>query len=87
MANNDQGEDQDRDSVKSTKGAVKEVVGAVTGDRHVEAEGRVERKVADPQAPDREESDQTVHEEERTVRSTHGDIPAPDADERGPLGT
>ena len=87
MANDDQGQDQQKDSAKSTKGVLKEALGAVTGDRHVEAEGVVEQKVADPQAPEGEENDETVRQEEREVRATHSEVPTPDGDESGPLGT
>ena len=87
MANGDQAQDQHKDSPKSTKGELKEALGAVTGDRHVEAEGRVEQKVADPRAPESEESDETVRNEEEAVRGTHGEIPTGRGEDSGPLGT
>jgi uncharacterized protein YjbJ (UPF0337 family) len=87
MANDNQAQDQHKDSAKSSKGVLKEALGAATGDRHVEAKGRVEQKIADPQAPERDESDETVGEEERAVRAAHKEIPTGDGDESGPLGT
>ena len=87
MANDDEARDHDKDSSKSTKGELKEALGAVTGDRHVEAEGRVEQKVADPRASESEESDETVRNEEQAVRGTHRDIPAGGREDSAPLGT
>jgi uncharacterized protein YjbJ (UPF0337 family) len=73
----------------SVKGEVKEVLGAVTGDRRVEASGRVEQQVADPETPVDEESDDLVSREEQAVRQVHGELPdGGDAtDTTGPLGT
>ena len=56
------------------KGKVKEIVGAVTGDRRVEAEGRAEEKVARPDLPVDEVTDEVVDEEHEAVRKDHGDI-------------
>ena len=53
------------------KGKVKEAVGWITGDREVEAEGRAERKAADPDDPTTEVDDATVAEAEREVRHEH----------------
>jgi uncharacterized protein YjbJ (UPF0337 family) len=73
----------------AVKGQVKEVLGAVTGDRRVEAEGKVEQQVADPEAPETEESDEAVHHAERAVRQTHDELPGDsvEAEAEGPLGT
>jgi uncharacterized protein YjbJ (UPF0337 family) len=49
------------------KGAVKEVLGAVTGDRQVEAEGRAEQDEPTP-------TEQKVDEEVRAVREDHHDV-------------
>jgi len=49
------------------KGTVKEVLGAVTGDRQVEAEGRAEQDEPTP-------SEQKVDEEVRVVREDHHDV-------------
>jgi uncharacterized protein YjbJ (UPF0337 family) len=87
MANHEQAREQHKDSGKAAKGAVKEVVGAVTGDRRVEAEGRVEQKVADPEAPESDQSAATIRKEERAVRGTHDDIATGEGDDSGPLGT
>ncbi|MDQ1357962.1 MAG: hypothetical protein QOF20_1763 [Acidimicrobiaceae bacterium] len=75
------------ETAKNAKGEVKEVLGAVTGDRRVEAEGRVEQQVADPEAPQSDESDAAVGQAERDVREDHHDVPGAPADEDGPLGT
>jgi uncharacterized protein YjbJ (UPF0337 family) len=75
------------ESAKDAKGEVKEVLGAVTGDRRVEAEGRVEQQVANPDTPESEESDAAVGQAERDVREDHHDVPGASADEDGPLGT
>ncbi|MDQ1392697.1 MAG: hypothetical protein QOF30_1674 [Acidimicrobiaceae bacterium] len=75
------------ETAKNVKGEVKEVLGAVTGDRRVEAEGRVEQQVADPDAPQSNESDAAVGHAERDVREDHHDVPGAPADEDGPLGT
>jgi uncharacterized protein YjbJ (UPF0337 family) len=56
------------------KGKVKEIVGAVTGDRRVEAEGRAEEKVARPDLPVDEATNEVVDEEHEAVRKDHGDI-------------
>jgi uncharacterized protein YjbJ (UPF0337 family) len=77
----------DDDSGKSAKGEVKEVLGAVTGDRHMEAEGRVEQRVADPDAPEGEENEAAVAREERLVRQDHNDVPGGSSNSDGPLGT
>jgi uncharacterized protein YjbJ (UPF0337 family) len=66
---------------------VKEVLGAVTGDRRVEAEGRVEQKVADPGTPAETVTDDKVAREERDVKKDHHDVAAADGSREGPLGT
>ncbi len=58
------------------KGRVKQVVGWVTGDRRVEAEGLVEAETGHP--PDPEEAE----EAELEVRVAHGDVAVP-GHERG----
>jgi uncharacterized protein YjbJ (UPF0337 family) len=68
------------------KGELKEVLGAVTGDRRVEAEGRVEQKVADPGTPAETVTDDEVSSEERDVKKDHHDVAA-DGSREGPLGT
>jgi len=56
------------------KGEIKEIAGALTGDREVEAKGRVERRAADPSDPVQEVTEEQVNEEEQLVRERHGDI-------------
>ena len=63
-----------------TKGEVKEVLGAVTGDRRVEAEGRVEQKADDV-------SSDAVAEEQREVQRDHHDRADSSPGREGPLGT
>ncbi len=72
---------------KTVKGGVKEVLGAVTGDRRVEAEGRLEQRVADPGAPESEESDEAVRRQEESVRQAHHDVADSAGESDGPLGT
>jgi len=79
--------DQDTDTKTSVKGQVKEVLGAVTGDRAVEAEGRVEQQVADPSSPVDDESDDAVRHEELAARQAHGDLPLDGPVADSPLGT
>ncbi|MDQ6617925.1 MAG: CsbD family protein [Actinomycetota bacterium] len=74
------------DTGKRVKGEVKEVVGAVTGDRGTEAAGRAEQRVADPQEPEQEETDESVRRQAHAVRQDHHDVPA-ESDREGPLGT
>jgi uncharacterized protein YjbJ (UPF0337 family) len=57
------------------KGDVKEIVGAVTGDRRVEAEGRADKRVANPDDPVDEATDEVVGQETDEVRQQHHDIP------------
>ena len=59
---------------KNTAGKAKEVLGAVTGDRRVEAKGRAEEKAADPENPGDDVTDELVAREEDAVRRRHGDI-------------
>jgi uncharacterized protein YjbJ (UPF0337 family) len=54
-------------------GKTKEVVGYATGDRKVEAKGRVEEKIADPDAPITEETEEAIGKEELDVRKDHGE--------------
>jgi uncharacterized protein YjbJ (UPF0337 family) len=49
-------------------GKLKELLGWATGDRHVEAEGRVEQKVADPANSLSEATPEVVRAEEKKVR-------------------
>jgi uncharacterized protein YjbJ (UPF0337 family) len=58
----------DDDSVTSVKGKVEEAVGWATGDREVEAKGKVEAETGD------EPDEETVDEVEDDVREEHGDI-------------
>jgi uncharacterized protein YjbJ (UPF0337 family) len=86
----DQGHDTGSgDTGKKLKGEVKEVLGAVTGDRQVEAKGRVEKRVADPAAPEDHETGEEVGRQVDEVRRTHHDLPAGggEHDGEGPLGT
>ncbi len=59
---------------KSMKGKLKEVLGAVTGDRRVEAQGRAEKKVARPDVPVDAVTDEVVDDEQESVREDHGDV-------------
>lgn len=54
-------------------GKVTEAVGRVTGDREVEAKGRVEQDSADPEGPV-EFSEGAIETERQIVRGDHGDI-------------
>ncbi len=56
---------------------IKEVAGYLTGDRRVEAKGRVEERVADPGDPLSVETDENVHEEELEVRRERGEYGQP----------
>ncbi len=56
-------------------GKVTEVVGRVTGDREVEAKGRVEQKAADPSQPVEDVTEDQVEEETEDVRKDHLDVP------------
>ncbi len=69
------------------KGEVKEVLGAVTGDRRVEAEGRVEQKVADPDTGTEAVTEDKVAQEERDVKKDHHDVAAAGGSREAPLGT
>ena len=60
-------DDEERRATR-TKGKLKEVVGQATGDRHVEAVGRVEAETG--HEPDQQEE----REAEKQVRRNHGDI-------------
>ncbi len=55
-------------------GKVTEAVGRVTGDREVEAKGRVEQDALDPDESVEEVTEETVETEKQTVRSEHSDI-------------
>ena len=55
------------------KGKVKEAVGWATGDRRVEAEGRVEAAEGDP------DDEQQVEAAEKQVRIDEGDIVEPES--------
>ena len=56
------------------KGKAKAIAGSVTGDREVEAEGRVEEQAADPASPVPRVTGEAVAAERRRVRAEHGDI-------------
>ena len=58
-------------------GKAKEVVGWVTGDRKVEAEGLVEQDVADPDEAVDEATGEAVADKTLEVRREHGEY-APD---------
>lgn len=51
----------------------KEVLGYATGDREVEAKGRVEEHVADPGDPTADETEAEVSDEQLAVRREHGE--------------
>jgi uncharacterized protein YjbJ (UPF0337 family) len=56
-------------------GKITEVVGRVTGDREVEAKGRVEQEAADPSQPVDQVTEGEVEEEKEEVRQEHRDVP------------
>ena len=56
-------------------GKVTEVVGRITGDREVEAKGRVEQEAADPSQPVNQVTEGEVEEEKEEVRREHLDVP------------
>jgi uncharacterized protein YjbJ (UPF0337 family) len=58
-----------------TTGKITEVVGRVTGDREVEAKGRVEQEAADPAQPVEDVTEGTVEEEKEEIRREHLDVP------------
>lgn len=58
----------------TVKGEVEEVLGAVTGDRRVEAEGRAKQRASDPDDPLERVDDDQVDREEDRVRREHHDI-------------
>jgi len=55
-------------------GKVTEAVGRVTGDREVEAKGRVEQDALDPDESLEEVTEETVETEKQIVRGEHSDI-------------
>jgi drug/metabolite transporter (DMT)-like permease/uncharacterized protein YjbJ (UPF0337 family) len=55
-------------------GKAKEVVGWMTGDRGVEAEGRTAQKAADPGRPEGEVTDESVDVAKREVRQEHNEL-------------
>ncbi len=59
-------------------GKITETVGRVTGDREVEAKGRVEQDALDPDESVEEVTEETVETEKQIVRGEHFDID-PDA--------
>ena len=63
------------DKVTEVAGKVTEVAGRVTGDREVEAKGRVEQKAADPSEPVHDVTEDKVEEETEDVRKDHLDVP------------
>ncbi|GAC1383329.1 MAG: hypothetical protein NVSMB4_11320 [Acidimicrobiales bacterium] len=54
-------------------GRAKEVIGWATGDREVEAKGRVEQDVADPDTEVVEATDDAVADEQLAVREQHSE--------------
>jgi uncharacterized protein YjbJ (UPF0337 family) len=61
--------------VTEVAGKVTEVTGRVTGDREVEAKGRVEQQAADPSEPVNDVTEHEIEEETEDVRRNHLDIP------------
>ena len=57
-----------------TIGKITEVAGRVTGDREVEAKGRVEQEASDPAEPTAEVTEDAVADETQDVRRDHHDI-------------
>ncbi len=55
-------------------GKITEAVGRVTGDREVEAKGRVEQDAQDPDESVEEVTEETVETEKQIVRGEHSDI-------------
>ncbi len=55
-------------------GKVTEAVGRVTGDREVEAKGRVEQDALDPDESVEEVTEEAVETEKQIVRGEHSDI-------------
>ncbi|MGI8984158.1 MAG: CsbD family protein [Acidimicrobiales bacterium] len=55
-------------------GKITETAGRVTGDRAVEAKGRVEQDLTDPDESVGEVSEEAIETEEQVVRAEHGDI-------------
>ncbi len=55
-------------------GRAKEIVGWATGDRDVEAKGRVEQDVADPDTETTGVAKAAVEDEKRAVRAEHEEI-------------
>jgi uncharacterized protein YjbJ (UPF0337 family) len=56
------------------RGKITEVAGRVTGDREVEAKGRVEQDASDPAEPVADVSDDAVEDATEAVRREHHDI-------------
>lgn len=56
------------------KGKAKEVVGWLTADRQVEAEGRVEQDAADPATEEDQVTSEDVAEETDSVREEYGEL-------------
>jgi uncharacterized protein YjbJ (UPF0337 family) len=71
-------------SVGEKTGKIKEEVGWATGDREVEAKGRVEQKSDDPSEPVDDVTEDTMEDERQAVRKDHHveDPDAPEADEK-----
>lgn len=57
-----------------TIGKITEAAGRITGDREVEAKGRVEQEAADPDDAVGAVSDEEIEAEEQVVRTEHHDI-------------
>jgi uncharacterized protein YjbJ (UPF0337 family) len=60
--------------VGDTIGKITEVAGRVTGDREVEAKGRVEQDASDPAQPVDDVTEGAVEQEIQDVRRDHHDI-------------
>lgn len=55
-------------------GKVKETLGRVTGDREVEAKGRVEQDATDPDEAVDDVTEEAIDDERQVVRREHRDI-------------
>ncbi|MDQ6909982.1 MAG: CsbD family protein [Actinomycetota bacterium] len=55
-------------------GKITEAAGRVTGDREVEAKGRVEQDASDGNDSEADITDEAIENEKQVVRREHGDI-------------
>jgi uncharacterized protein YjbJ (UPF0337 family) len=60
--------------VKEQLAKVRAILGRVTGDRRVEAEGRAKEEAADDASPTPAATEDVVEEKQHEVRQEHGDI-------------